>query len=84
MRRAALDALGDIGPASAKYLQRILSSLDDENSGVRRAAAHAIGLIGPDAAKALHTLRKSANDPRNAGDAAYARAVRTAIARIER
>ena len=77
VRRAVLDALGELGPACAKHTPSIVKLLDDEDPGVRTAAVRALGLIGSGAASALDAIREST------GEAGHEAVVRTAIRRIE-
>src|SRR5450759_2332909 len=68
VRRAAAEALGQIGDARA--VEPLIAALKDESWGVRRAAAEALGQIGD--ARAAEPLIAALKDPyadvRNAAD----------------
>ena len=59
LRRAAIEALGFVGPAANSAMPLLLRALDDPNENVRLAAAATLGRWGPlSAAAAEHLLQR--------------------------
>ena len=62
MRWLALEALRDLGPASAGVQQTMLKLLDDDNFHTQYWACRVLGAIGSQAAKAAPALQKKAEN----------------------
>jgi HEAT repeat protein len=62
VRRAALQALGDMGPDARTAVDAVARRLTDPEPAVRWAAAEALGRIGPAAAAAVPALRRALAD----------------------
>nr|MBC8290977.1 HEAT repeat domain-containing protein [Planctomycetota bacterium] len=62
-RRAALEALSDMGCDAAPAVVQIIKRLDDEDALIREKAAYALGEIGADAAKGASRLADLLTDP---------------------
>ncbi len=63
VRRAAADALGQIGPEAKAAVPHLVELLKDSDTDVRRAAAGALGQIGPAAKDAVPHLVDLLKDP---------------------
>jgi HEAT repeat protein len=63
VRKAAADALGQLGEAAASGVPALAAALrDKQNLEVRRATAYALGQVGASGAKALPDLRSAIRD----------------------
>ena len=62
-REAAIDALGQLGPAAASATLELAAELEDKSEIIRAHAAHALMQIGPEAAAAAPALAKAMSDP---------------------
>ncbi len=78
-RRRAMQALGDLQPASSLAIKTLVASLDDPVLEVRLAAIQALGNIGAKAVMALPELNRLAEDKEQSVQAA----TRQAVERIE-
>jgi HEAT repeat protein len=76
IQAAAVDALGQIGPAAAEAVGALAAVVESARPVRERArAARALGLIGPAAAAALPVLRKAAESGETVLELEAARAV---------
>lgn len=70
VRRAAAEALGDIGSEAVDAVPVLIQILEDEEWSVRKAAITALGNIGPEAAEAVPALVQELRDESDACDVA--------------
>lgn len=83
IREAAIQSLGDAGPAAAPAALNLAAMLTQSESALRRDAATALGQIGPAASSALPALKKAAQMQQLA-DPTSAKVYTDAISAIER
>ena len=67
VRRAAADALGELGEHAVPCLEGLTGALMDEELSVRMGAASALGDLGKHAARSLPMLRAALNDSKSPG-----------------
>jgi hypothetical protein len=65
MRKAAAEALGEVGPEEEGVVPALAQALGDEDEDVRWAAAEALEAIGPQAAEAVPALMQALEDEDN-------------------
>jgi len=62
VQHAALDILGEMGPAAGEAVPVLIDSLKDQKIVVRSKAAIALGKIGPEAKDAIPALKETLKD----------------------